>query len=58
MGLTWSRRSIATGISTSRLGGGHRFVEGEYVSITEHDGQTLPFRVVSVRPHVPDGAAA
>jgi hypothetical protein len=33
----------------------HRFVEGEYVSITEHDGQTLPFKVVSVRPHVPDG---
>lgn len=31
----------------------HRFVEGEYVSITEHDGQTLPFRVVSVRAHVP-----
>jgi hypothetical protein len=31
----------------------HRFVEGEYVSITEHDGKTLPFKVVSVRTHVP-----
>jgi hypothetical protein len=31
----------------------HRFVEGEYVSITEHDGQMLPFKVVSVRTHVP-----
>lgn len=31
----------------------HRFVEGEYVSITEHGGQTLPFKVVSVRAHVP-----
>lgn len=26
----------------------HRFVTGEYVSITEHDGITRPFRVVSV----------
>ena len=26
----------------------HRFVPGEYVSITEHDGVTRPFRVVSV----------
>jgi len=28
----------------------HRFVPGEYVSITEQDGETLPFRVTSVRP--------
>src|SRR5262245_38393310 len=26
----------------------HRFVPGEYVSITEHDGVTRPFKVVSV----------
>lgn len=31
----------------------HRFVEGEYISITEHDGVTRPFRVASVRPQVP-----
>ncbi len=28
----------------------HRFRIGDYVSITEHDGVTRPFRVVSVRP--------
>jgi hypothetical protein len=28
----------------------HRFRVGDYVSITEHDGVTRPFRVVSVRP--------
>ena len=28
----------------------HKFVEAEYVSITEHDGETRPFRIVSVRP--------
>ncbi|WP_245578882.1 hypothetical protein [Inquilinus limosus] len=28
----------------------HRFVEGEYVSVTEHDGVTRPFRIVRVRP--------
>ncbi|QJE72339.1 hypothetical protein HHL28_03810 [Aerophototrophica crusticola] len=28
----------------------HRFVEGEYVSVTEHDGEQRPFKVVSVRP--------
>ncbi len=27
----------------------HRMVEGEYVTITEHDGTALPFRVVQVR---------
>lgn len=27
----------------------HHFVEGEYVSITEHDGEVRTFRVVSVR---------
>ncbi|HVJ34392.1 MAG TPA: hypothetical protein VND94_14855 [Terriglobia bacterium] len=27
----------------------HQFVPGEYVSITEHDGVTRPFRIVSVR---------
>lgn len=27
----------------------HRFKEGEYVSITEHTGETLPFKVISVR---------
>jgi len=26
----------------------HRLVPGEYVSVKEHDGQTLPFRIVSV----------
>ena len=26
----------------------HRFVPGEYVSITEHDGVTRPFKVISV----------
>lgn len=28
----------------------HVFRPGEYLSITEHDGVTRPFRVVSVRP--------
>lgn len=28
----------------------HAFKEGEYVSITEHDGETRPFRVASCRP--------
>ncbi len=28
----------------------HLFRSGEYVSVTEHDGLTYPFRVVSVRP--------
>lgn len=27
----------------------HPFREGEYISITEHDGVTRPFKVVSVR---------
>jgi len=27
----------------------HRFVEGEYLSVTEHDGVTRPFRIVRVR---------
>ena len=27
----------------------HRFVEGEYVSITEHDGEMRTLRVASVR---------
>lgn len=27
----------------------HRFVAGEYVSITEHDGQQFPFHVISMR---------
>jgi len=27
----------------------HRFVEGEYLSITEHDGVARPFRVVAVK---------
>lgn len=31
--------------------GDHRFAVGEYVSITEHDGVTRPFKVVSVDPH-------
>ena len=26
----------------------HRFVTGEYIAITEHDGETRPFRIVSV----------
>jgi hypothetical protein len=28
----------------------HKFVPGEYISITEHDGTARPFRVVEVRP--------
>ena len=28
----------------------HVFRPGEYVSVTEHDGKTYPFRVVSVHP--------
>jgi len=28
----------------------HVFRPGEYVSVTEHDGVTRPFRVISVRP--------
>ncbi len=28
----------------------HAFVEGEYVSVTEHDGVERPFRIVEVRP--------
>lgn len=28
----------------------HRFQEGEYVSVTEHDGVTRPFKIVSVIP--------
>ena len=31
--------------------GEHRFALGEYVSITEHDGVTRPFKVVSIKPH-------
>ncbi|HEX6980636.1 MAG TPA: hypothetical protein VF342_15205 [Alphaproteobacteria bacterium] len=27
----------------------HVFKEGEYISITEHDGVTRPFRIVSIR---------
>ena len=27
----------------------HRMVEGEYVTITEHDGTAMPFRVARVR---------
>lgn len=27
----------------------HSFVPGEYVSVTEHDGETRPFKVVSVK---------
>lgn len=30
--------------------GEHRFVEGEYVSIREHDGKERTFRVASVTP--------
>jgi len=26
----------------------HRFVAGEYIAITEHDGVTRPFRIVSI----------
>jgi hypothetical protein len=29
---------------------GHVFGNGQYVSVTEHDGVERPFRVVSVRP--------
>lgn len=36
----------------------HRFVAGEYVSITEHDGTTRPFKVVSVAPWHPAGPVA
>lgn len=30
----------------------HRFAEGEYVSVTEHDGIARPFKIVSVRKSV------
>lgn len=30
--------------------GQHVIREGEYVSLTEHDGVTRPFRIVAVRP--------
>ncbi len=30
----------------------HQITDGEYISITEHDGVTRPFRVVSIRPYV------
>lgn len=30
----------------------HKLKEGEYISITEHDGVTRPFRVVSIQPYV------
>lgn len=30
----------------------HNFVEGEYVTVTEHDGVARPFRVVRVAPAV------
>ena len=30
----------------------HRFVPGEYVSVTEHDGVTRPFRVAAVETPV------
>jgi len=30
----------------------HRFIPGEYLSITEHDGVTRPFKVIWVRPAV------
>ena len=33
----------------------HVFKEGEYVAITEHDGKTRPFKVVSVQPHIVAG---
>ena len=31
----------------------HRFQEGEYVSITEHDGEQRTFQVISVTDYVP-----
>lgn len=30
----------------------HAFVEGEYLSIREQDGDTRTFRIVSVKPHL------
>ena len=30
----------------------HTLKEGEYISITEHDGVTRPFRITSIRPLV------
>jgi hypothetical protein len=36
----------------------HVFKEGEYVSITEHDGKVRPFKVVSVAPHTVAGGKA
>jgi hypothetical protein len=27
----------------------HRFVVGEYVSVTEHDGVERPFKVIDIR---------
>jgi len=37
---------------------GHRFVPGEYISVTEHDGGERTFKVKSVRDWHPDPAAA
>lgn len=36
----------------------HRFVNGEYVSVTEHDGVQRTFKVVSVADWHPDKVAA
>ena len=30
----------------------HRLAEGEYITITEHDGQRYPFRIVAMAPLV------
>ncbi|WP_119678985.1 hypothetical protein [Indioceanicola profundi] len=29
---------------------GHTFIEGEYMSVTEHDGVQRPFKIVSIAP--------
>jgi len=34
----------------------HRFVAGEYVTITEHDGVARPFKVADIRPATPPKA--
>ncbi|MGE0743945.1 MAG: hypothetical protein AB7K86_01810 [Rhodospirillales bacterium] len=34
----------------------HRFVTGEYVTITEHDGVARPFKVADIRPAAPSKA--
>ena len=31
----------------------HHIKVGDYISVTEHDGKTRPFRIMAVKPHSP-----